>query len=121
MRNVITIVAPSPANETAGSGGGSSGKGRGRTRERFNFEPLKQVKMPKKGTLRALAVDRLRQGATMQELEDLIIAFDWRNGKMPRNYSRRAYELVRVVHNRLGFGVREEEDGTVRLVEPKDG
>lgn len=66
---------------------------------------------PRKGSLRESAVKKLmrKSGATLAEIEALVVEFDEARDKEPFNVERRAYELVRLVHYWMGY--RLSQDG----------
>jgi len=77
------------------------------------IKPVKQD-----GSLRASCVNLLiGDGATLAEVVKLVEAFDARRGKAVGNVERRAYELVRIMHYYLGYGMKHNaETGKIRLV-----
>ena len=77
------------------------------------IKPVKQD-----GSLRASCVSLLiGDGATLAEVVKLVEEFDARRGKAVGNVERRAYELVRIMHYYLGYGMKHNaETGKIRLV-----
>lgn len=89
---------------------------------RFVFKPESEIRVCKgtaktksedKRTLRQRAVDMLLRGATFAQLETLVEAFDKDRGVERGNIERRSYELVRLVHYYLGYGLRQDEHGRI--------
>ncbi len=62
-------------------------------------------------TLRKRAVDALikGRGATFAEMKDLVTQFDKERDATTKNLERRTYELIRLVHYYLGYGLRQDE------------
>lgn len=89
---------------------------------RFVFKPEREIRECKssarattgdKRTLRQRAVGLLLQGATFSEVEDMVMKFDRDRGVPTKNLERRAYELIRLVHYYLGYGLRQEDTGKI--------
>lgn len=74
----------------------------------FRFKPAKEQRAFNKASLRGRAVDALLNGASFAEMQALVEEFDADRKKVPHNVERRAYELVRIVHYYLGYGLKEE-------------
>ncbi len=70
-------------------------------------------------TLRQRSVDLLRTGATFEKVEQLVTKFDADRGKKSKFVERRAYELIRLMHYYLGYGLRQDEKGRIFLVSSK--
>lgn len=91
--------------------------------KRFNFVPDNAPKsLRKTDTLRGEAVELLRAGATFEQVEDLVRAWDVKEGKKTKEETveRRAYELVRIMHYYLGWGIRHDiESGIITLYAKK--
>lgn len=85
----------------------------------FAFKPLSSPKAPKSTatTLRSLCYARMLKGCTFPEVITLIKEFDAGRGKGNDNtIERRAYELVRLMHYALGFGISHDEStGVIKL------
>ena len=68
------------------------------------------------GTLRAECVKLLQKGATFKEVEDLVVKFDAERGKKSEHVERRAYELVRLMHYHIGYGIaHDQKTGEIKL------
>ena len=83
---------------------------------RFNFpylgdDRLRKIRDPK--SLRGLAHQALNKGATFQEIIQIVKKFDRDRGKSPGWEERRAYEVIRLLHHYIGFGVKQTEDGRI--------
>lgn len=62
-------------------------------------------------TLRTRAVALLTgKGATFKAVEATVEKFDQDRGKKSVNIERRAYELIRLVHYYLGYGLKQVDD-----------
>lgn len=85
----------------------------------FAFKPLSSPKPPKSTatTLRSLCYARMLKGCTFPDVINLIKDFDAGRGKGNDNtIERRAYELVRLMHYALGFGISHDEStGVIKL------
>lgn len=67
-------------------------------------------------TLRGKCVDLLKSGATFKQVEDLVVEFDKERGKPSEHVERRAYELVRLMHYYLGYGIEHDQaTGVIKL------
>jgi hypothetical protein len=76
---------------------------------RFTFAPSNEVKAVRDPeTLRGRCVVLLEKGATFSAVEDLVVEFDKKAGKTSENVTRRAYELVRIMHYYLGWGIKHD-------------
>jgi hypothetical protein len=79
----------------------------------FNFKPLSSAAPPKgsASSLRALCFARMSKvPCTYQDIVDLIKGFDAGRGKGNANtIDRRAYELIRLMHYALGYGIKHDE------------
>jgi DNA-binding MarR family transcriptional regulator len=87
---------------------------------RFKFKPMKEIKhLRNPNTLRGRCVELLSgDGATFEQVEDLVRAYDEEQGKAQKNITRRAYELVRIMHYYLGYGIHHDIDsGVIRIYE----
>ncbi len=99
---------------------------------RFVFRPEKVIreckvtaKNMKSGstkTLRQRALDKLltKKGATFEEIKQVVLDFDKDRGVKPKNHERRAYELVRLIHYYLGYGLKEHGDHIIAYTDPED-
>jgi hypothetical protein len=84
----------------------------------FAFKPMKVQKAPKgEGSLRTLCLARLKEGARFDTVIRLVEKFDSNRGKgNQETIERRAYELVRIMHYQLGYGVSHDETtGMIRV------
>ena len=70
-------------------------------------------------TLRQRCVDLLKKGSTFDKVETLVVDFDKDRGKKSEFVERRAYELVRLMHYYLGYGLRQDDKGRIFLVSSK--
>lgn len=67
-------------------------------------------------TLRGRCVPLLKIGAAFSEIEALVEAFDQDRGRPSKNVERRAYELVRIMHYYLGYGIDHDPvTGVIKL------
>ena len=76
----------------------------GRARKSFNFEVREKIKRHRKGTKRAQLVTLLTIGASYEQVME---KFGWSN--------RNAYEGIKLLHSKLGYGITET-NGIIRLV-----
>ncbi len=68
------------------------------------------------GTLRGQCVALLTGGATFAKVEALVEQFDADRGKVSKHVLRRAYELVRIMHYYVGYGVdHDQATGLIKL------
>ncbi len=93
-----------PAKAKKAAAAKSSGTGTRRTD--FNLEGAEEVRAYREGTKRAQVIDMLRKGATIEEVQDAI---GWD--------SRTAREGIKLINTYVGFGLAEDEDGVITLVE----
>jgi hypothetical protein len=77
----------------------------------FQFKPLSKQKAPKgDGSLRTLCLAKLSEGAKFDAVIKLVEKFDAGRGKgNAETIERRAYELVRIMHYQLGYGIKHDE------------
>lgn len=80
---------------------------------RFIFKPMQETVSPKANTLRAAALELLKGGATFGQVENLVKKFDEKRGKEPFNLVPRTYELIRIVHYYLGYGLKQDDKGDI--------
>jgi hypothetical protein len=52
-------------------------------------------------------------GATFAEVVKLVEAFDKRRGHGPGHVERRAYEVVRLLHYYVGYGLKQDDEGRI--------
>lgn len=85
----------------------------------FNFpvgKPEVQRGVRDGDTLRGRCVELLLKGATFDKVERLVEQFDADKGRQSKHVTRRAYELVRIMHYYLGYGIRhDQETGEIKL------
>ena len=84
----------------------SSGGGGGTRCGAFNFPKAKEIREHRAGTKRATVIDMLRVGATFEEVQKSI---GWD--------SRTAREGIKLVHSCVGYGLNEDKNGVITLVE----
>lgn len=96
---------------------------------RFVFKPDAEIRECKgtartstadKRTLRQRCVDLLHTetGATFKQVENMVATFDKERGREPSDaerLERRTYELIRIMHYYLGYGIRQSEDGRIAI------
>lgn len=93
---------------------------------RFVFKPETEIRActgsaktsgSDKRTLRQRCVTLLikESGATFKQVEALVEKFDRDRGREPQSVERRAYELVRIMHYYLGYGIRELEGKRIQI------
>lgn len=85
---------------------------------RFRFIPQEPATASRRpNTLRARCEELLLRegGATFDQVEALIKAFDEERNKTTVNLRRRTYELIRIMHYHLGHGL-DDSTGTIRIV-----
>ncbi len=87
-----------------------------RVKGRFNLPLQSEVRSIRPGTLRYQAAELLKSGATFEQIEDLVRNFDDEREKTSETVSRRAYEVVRLLHTFIGYGLREDDNGVITLV-----
>lgn len=109
---------PMPKNKTPRVGGVR------KTRiMRFTFAPDEEITTLKDpNTLRGRCVVLLKQGATFEQVKELVLQFDKDTGRktVPEFVGRRAYELVRILHYHLGYGIKHDiESGIIQLTTKK--
>ncbi len=67
-------------------------------------------------TLRGQCVTLLEVGAKFAKVEALVEQFDADRGKVSKHVLRRAYELVRIMHYYVGYGVdHDQTTGLIKL------
>lgn len=67
-------------------------------------------------SLRGQCVVLLTEGATFAQIEKLVNSFDGARGSSPGNLERRTYELIRIMHYYLGYGMTHNaESGVIKL------
>ncbi len=81
-----------------------TGRSRGRPRKRLDLPCTGTIKPPRPGSIRARLVEILSRGATFDEVCATL-------GLSKAG----AYDHIRLVHVAGGYGVREGEDGVIRL------
>ena len=67
-------------------------------------------------SLRGQCVTMLKKGAKFADVEQLVVDFDKEHKRKPKHVERRAYELVRIMHYYLGWGVgHDPKTGVIKL------
>lgn len=96
-------------------------KERGVRRKYFNFAPNKEIKpyVPDMKQLRGRLFVELKKGMTFERAMEIVREFDADRGVPSKNVERRAYEGTRLVHYYLGYGLRQDENLVIWLVEKK--
>jgi len=112
LLNDVKAQQPEPAPEK---------KERGVRRKYFNFQPNKEIKpyTPDMKQLRGRLFVELKKGMTFERAMEIVREFDADRGVPSKNVERRAYEGTRLVHYYLGFGLRQDENLVIWLVEKK--
>ena len=85
---------------------GKSGGGNGTRRTTFNFEPMESIREIRTGTKREKVITMLRKGATIQQVQNSI---GWD--------ARTAREGIKLIHTYVGYGLAEDDQGIISLVE----
>jgi hypothetical protein len=115
----LAKVAKRPASRKSTAPGPMDNLPKVGNRMSFAFKPLSSPKPPKGNatTLRSLCYDRMLKGCTFPDVITLIKDFDAGRGKGNSNtIERRAYELVRLMHYALGYGISHDEaTGVIKL------
>lgn len=101
--------------EVATKRGGGRKKGY-RIKGRFNLPLKSEVRPIREGTLRYQAAQLLKTGATFEQIEALLRDFDDEREKTSDTVRRRAYEVVRLLHTFIGYGLREDDNGVITLI-----
>ena len=70
---------------------------------------------PREGSLSCRIRDALKDGATMDQLSDVVAGFDAENGNPPKDLPQRARFIMRDLHRYHGYGVRQKGE-TFKLV-----
>lgn len=116
----VSQSAPPVTDETV-----ASGKKRASSRQKremyFVFRPLKEIKAARPGTLRHGVLEKLlSEGMLFSEVVDAVKAFDETRRRAgvdmkgsDAHPERRAYEVVRLIHYYLGYGLRQDPDGRI--------
>lgn len=67
-------------------------------------------------SLRAQAIKLLLRGAKMENVEALVATWDQERGVASKHVDRRAYELVRLIHYHVGYGIsHDQKTGVIKL------
>lgn len=113
------IVKPEPAPKPRAKAKAKPVAERKRRGMRFVFPfhgPDNMRTLRNSETLRGRCVSLLKGGATFAEVEQLVRDFDQERGKKSEFVERRAYELVRIMHYYLGWGIEHnQETGVIKL------
>lgn len=101
--------APAKPVSPTTSTGNSDGSKR---RKRMNFPVKSEIKNHREGTKRAMLIEMLsrKNGA---DFEELMEATGW-------DY-KTCYEGVKLLHSYVGYGLREDENGRIRLIVAEGG
>lgn len=70
----------------------------------LNYEPKDWKKVPKQNTLRADVLATLKLGATLQDIENMILKVTKKTPQDTAPY--RAYKIVRHMHTKFGYGLK---------------
>lgn len=126
---VIETTAPPVSEETPKDAtAGVSSNPRKKRQKYFNFPPLAEIKQPRAGTLRDRVLSQLTvRGLTFEEVVVLVQDFDTdrkSEGKdlhgSDEHAERRAYEILRIIHYVLGYGMRHDvETGLIKVFTQK--
>jgi hypothetical protein len=81
----------------------------------FNFPKSDTIKTMREGTLRASIRDAVAEGATFEQIQQVVSDYDVSKGKNPYDVKIRAYEGLRLLHLYVGYGL-EERGGKIHLV-----
>lgn len=87
--------------ENLGTGTGTVSEGKGRAMS-FDFPAKDEIKGHRENTKRAKTLEKLLKGATFEEIKQLN---DWDD--------RTAYEGIRLLHIKLGYGLSQDPDSGV--------
>lgn len=89
--------------------------------KRFQLPVAESVREPQEGTLRALVVNRLDapEPTKFEDVVEAVKQFDKQRGVPEKNVERRAYEVLRLLHTTMGFGLSQTDDGVISLVRPE--
>lgn len=67
-------------------------------------------------SLRGRCITLLTKGATFEQVQDLVREFDVDTERTTGNVERRAYEIVRIMHYYLGWGIdHDQKTGIIKL------
>lgn len=96
-----------------------SDKPRGKRRMHFVYpyhgdEKLKAIKDPE-NSLRGRAAAKLKDGAHFAEIVQVVKDFDRDRGHGPGHEERRAYEVIRLLHYYVGYGLKQDDDGKIYI------
>jgi hypothetical protein len=88
---------------------------------RFTLKPIEKVRVLKeKRTLRFRCAELLKNGATFEDVKNLVKEFNEERNKPASEIKveRRAYELIRIMHYYLNYGIKHDiETGFIQLYE----
>lgn len=88
---------------------------------RFSLKPIEKVRQLKeKKTLRFRCAELLKIGATFEDVKNLVKEFNEERNKPTSDIKveRRAYELIRIMHYYLNYGIKHDvETGFIKLYE----
>ena len=105
------------SNKMKVSGNGSTVKEKKKRIMRFKFPPMRDVRTCKNTkTLRSKCEKMLLAGATFDDVVKLVQEFDNSRKIKSETTIRRAYELVRLMHYSLGYGIEHNIDtGLIKI------
>lgn len=72
-------------------------------------------KIQSENSLRGRAVTLLKAGAYFTDVVALVKQFDKDRGHGPGHQERRAYEVVRLLHYYVGYGLKQDADGKIYI------
>lgn len=70
-------------------------------------------KIKSEDSLRGRVAAAMRKGVTFEGVVAIVHQFDQDRGSTPGHQERRAYEVIRLLHYYVGYGVRQDERGRV--------
>lgn len=82
---------------------------RRRKRKKWNFPPRQTIQGYRQGTKRAKLIEMLLKGATFEECQEML-----------GTYYKLCYCCIYQLHNHLGFGIRENDDGVIQIYTAKE-
>lgn len=85
---------------------------------RVDIKPQdKQVSLKREGSIRAVALEKLTEGATLKDLKKIFKKFDKKRGVADKDAVRRSYEMVRIFCYHYGYGTESSADGSsIKLI-----
>lgn len=117
VRRVANLLNDVEAQKPAAN----SNKERKVRRKYFNFvgDETPKPYTPDMSKLRGRLFVELKkpEGMTFERAMEIVREFDKDRGKEPFNVERRAYEGTRLIHYYLGYGLKQDENEVIFLVE----